>query len=174
MPSTDKLIISPILVGRSREIAVVEKSLRAVEQGVGQVVLLSGEAGVGKSRHAAEICRHALAQEFILLEGHCFERDLVYPYAPLIDALLAFVALQPVGVVAEAFGALGAEMVKLAPELALLVSILHIPQPDSFICAAAGNNAAIGTEAAREVRRLDDPVEWPDARHSAHFRKGPI
>lgn len=122
MASVDRLIISPILVGREREVAILEISLRAVQQGVGQVVLLSGEAGIGKSRLVAEMHRRALTQNFIILEGRCFERDLDYPYAPLIDALRAFLAPPSVTAVAEEFGVLGAELVKLVPEL-----VLHIP-----------------------------------------------
>src|SRR4029453_1330373 len=63
-----------------------------------------------------------------ILQGHCFERDLVFPYAPLIDALRAFLGPQPAASVAELLGALTAELVKLLPELALVMSTLH-PTP---------------------------------------------
>ena len=36
-----------------------------------------------------------MAQGFIILEGYCFERDLLFPYAPMIDALRTFLAPQP-------------------------------------------------------------------------------
>jgi DNA-binding CsgD family transcriptional regulator len=128
MSSADKLIISPVLVGRAREVDTLDTTLRAVQQGAGQVVLLAGEAGVGKSRFVAEIRQRALAERFTILEGHCFERDLGFPYAPLIDALRAFLASQPAGVVAERLGVLGAELVKLLPELALALPNLQ-PSP---------------------------------------------
>jgi hypothetical protein len=63
-----------------------------------------------------------------MLEGHCFERDLHYPYALIIDVLRAFLALQPASVVAEKFGVLGVELVKLVPELVLLIPNLQ-PSP---------------------------------------------
>jgi predicted ATPase/DNA-binding CsgD family transcriptional regulator len=128
MSSADKLIISPVLVGRAREVDMLETALRTAQQGVGQVVLLAGEAGVGKSRFVAEIRQLALTQNFTILEGHCFERDLGFPYAPLIDALRAFLALQPAGLVAEWLGVLGSELVKLLPELSLVVPNLQ-PSP---------------------------------------------
>src|SRR3954451_21955989 len=108
MASKIKSLISSVLVGRGREVALLETILPAVQQGGGQVVLLCGEAGVGKSRLVAKIRQRALAQEFTILEGHCFERDLSFPYAPLIDALRAFLAPQPTTMVAEEFGVLGA------------------------------------------------------------------
>lgn len=41
----DRAIISPVLVGRAREVVLLETVLRTVQQGTGQVVLLAGEAG---------------------------------------------------------------------------------------------------------------------------------
>jgi DNA-binding CsgD family transcriptional regulator len=130
MSSVDKLIISPVLVGRAREVDMLESALRTVQQGVGQVVLLAGEAGMGKSRLVAEIRQRASAAKFTILEGQCFERDLDFPYAPLIDALRAFLAPQPAAVVVEQLGVLAVELVKLLPELALVIPNL---QPTSTL-----------------------------------------
>jgi hypothetical protein len=63
-----------------------------------------------------------------MLEGHYFERDLHYLYAPMINALRAFLAPLPAVVVAEEFGVLGVELVKLVPELVLLIPNLQ-PSP---------------------------------------------
>jgi DNA-binding NarL/FixJ family response regulator len=101
--------------------ALFETALHRAQQGVGQFILLAGEAGVGKSRLLGELRRRAVADGFTILEGHCFEQDLDFPYAPLIDALRAFLASgsphDPAGV--EHLGVLAMELVKLLPELAL-------------------------------------------------------
>jgi predicted ATPase len=55
MPFENKLIPSPILVGRTKELEIWDAALRTVQEGRGQVVLVAGEAGVGKSRLVAEI-----------------------------------------------------------------------------------------------------------------------
>ena len=47
-------ISSPIMIGREREVAALHALIDQVRQGQGQVLLLSGEAGIGKSRLAAE------------------------------------------------------------------------------------------------------------------------
>jgi DNA-binding CsgD family transcriptional regulator len=125
MRYTSRSIISPVLIGRVREMEALEMALRAARQGAGQIVLLAGEAGVGKSRLVAEIRQRAAGESFTILEGCCFERDLLFPYAPLVDALRAFLAAgSPQGAtvaIVDLLGALAAELVKLLPELALVL-----------------------------------------------------
>ena len=107
---------------------ILATTLRTVWQGQGQVVLLAGEAGVGKSRLVAEIRQRALELHCTILQGYCFERDHVFPYAPLIDALRAYLGPQPDDGVAELLGVLAAELVKLLPELVLAIPNLQ-PTP---------------------------------------------
>ncbi len=97
----DKPIISPVLVGRRREVALLEAALRTVQQGTGQVLLLAGEAGVGKSRLAVELRRQAVQNHWTILAGHCFESDTLFPYAPIVDALRALIGPLPTAGVAE-------------------------------------------------------------------------
>jgi len=125
----DRAIVSPVLVGRSREVETLEAVLRAVGQGSGQVVLLAGEAGVGKSRLVAELRRQAAQEQWTILTGNCFERDVFFPYAPIIDALRGFLGPRSGAVVADLLGVLAAELVKLLPELALVISNLQPTPP---------------------------------------------
>ncbi|HMN29980.1 MAG TPA: AAA family ATPase, partial [Caldilineaceae bacterium] len=129
MVPIDRPIISPVLVGRTREVDVLETVLRTVRQGQGQIVLLAGEAGVGKSRLVAELRQRAVLDHWTILAGHCFERDVVFPYAPLIDALRAFIWPHPAAVVADLLGVLAAELVKLLPELAPAIPNLRPTAP---------------------------------------------
>jgi predicted ATPase len=80
-------IRSPVLIGREREIATLSALVDQVKQGHGQMLLLSGEAGVGKSRLLAEGKRQASEQGFLVLQGSCFPTDRSSPYAPLLDLL---------------------------------------------------------------------------------------
>jgi DNA-binding CsgD family transcriptional regulator/Tfp pilus assembly protein PilF len=80
-------IRSPILIGREKEVATLSALLDQVKQGRGQVILLSGEAGLGKSRLAAEGKQQASSQGFLVLQGICFPTDRSSPYAPLLDLL---------------------------------------------------------------------------------------
>ena len=128
LDSLDRAIISPVLVGRTRDVARLAEAARTVQQGTGLVVLLAGEAGVGKSRLAAELRRQVAQNQWTILTGHCFERDLLFPYAPIVDALRAYLGPLPGAVVADRCGLAAAELVKLLPELALTITGLH-PTP---------------------------------------------
>ena len=51
------------------------------------VALVSGDAGVGKTRLVTEVTRRAAAEGFTVLSGHCAELGESVPYLPLADAL---------------------------------------------------------------------------------------
>jgi DNA-binding CsgD family transcriptional regulator len=83
----NKPVICPVLIGRQLELTTLHALIDQARKGQGQMVLLSGEAGIGKSRLAAEVKTHASAQGFLLLQGNCFPTDRSSPYAPLLDLL---------------------------------------------------------------------------------------
>jgi predicted ATPase len=85
--SIDIPIICPIVIGRSAELTALHFLLERTKSGKGQVVLLSGEAGIGKSRLVAEAKTYATSHGFLLLEGQCFPTDRSCPYAPLLEVL---------------------------------------------------------------------------------------
>jgi class 3 adenylate cyclase/tetratricopeptide (TPR) repeat protein len=76
--------LSP-LVGRARELALLESKFELARQGAGQVVFISGEAGIGKSRLTLEL-RRRLA-DVGWLEGHCASYLRNSPYLPFVDVL---------------------------------------------------------------------------------------
>jgi DNA-binding CsgD family transcriptional regulator/tetratricopeptide (TPR) repeat protein len=79
---------SEVLIGRARELDELERALDAARAGTGATVVLSGEAGIGKTRLASELARRARATGFMVLLGRSL--DLVgteLPYQPLLDAL---------------------------------------------------------------------------------------
>jgi class 3 adenylate cyclase/tetratricopeptide (TPR) repeat protein len=74
-------------VGREQELAMLLAYLEHAQRGQGQVVFVSGEAGIGKSRLLLEL-RGAVAREGAAwLEGHCVSYGRNMPYLPLIDAV---------------------------------------------------------------------------------------
>jgi DNA-binding CsgD family transcriptional regulator len=115
----DKPIVSPILAGRGPELETLKHALTNAQQGTGQCFILVGEAGIGKSRMLAELRGYGQTKGFLVLQGDCFESDLTFPYAPLIDGLRLFFASRSPGEVAEMLDPLAPELVKLLPELAL-------------------------------------------------------
>lgn len=77
---------SPVMVGRERELARLEAALLTAARGETRVAVISGEAGVGKSRLAAEAIRRAGSLAMPALKGECAESHLSLPYLPLVEA----------------------------------------------------------------------------------------
>jgi serine/threonine protein kinase/tetratricopeptide (TPR) repeat protein len=59
------------LSGRSTLVEELSDCLGSVAGGAGRVIFLGGEAGVGKTRVAAELVRQARPEGFRILTGHC-------------------------------------------------------------------------------------------------------
>jgi hypothetical protein len=64
----------PLLVGRSRERDLTRPQLGAALAGQDGLVILSGEAGIGKTALAEDACREASAAGALVLVGRCYDR----------------------------------------------------------------------------------------------------
>ncbi len=73
------------LAGRDKELALLREKLAAAKAGKGGLVLIGGEAGIGKTTLAEAALREAAEQGFAVLEGHCFDLAETPPYGPWID-----------------------------------------------------------------------------------------
>lgn len=56
-----------VLVGREKELAILKELVKASAQGRGRFLLISGEAGIGKTRLSSELLRMASLSSFIVL-----------------------------------------------------------------------------------------------------------
>ncbi|HLZ71591.1 MAG TPA: AAA family ATPase [Dehalococcoidia bacterium] len=116
------------LVGRIRELSVLRARLAAACNGTGGGLLLSGEAGIGKSRLVTEAADEAVAHGFHTLTGNCFTHDRSLPYAPLLDLLRGVCTGLGPDDLAQLLGPTAPELVALMPELtARLPGVAPLP-----------------------------------------------
>jgi len=78
-------VSSPILVGRDRELAALLAAIKG-----GGVVVVAGDAGIGKTRLIDETARRLPAAGYLVAVGGCVQLgEVSVPYAPLTEALAA-------------------------------------------------------------------------------------
>src|SRR5690348_9146076 len=61
------------LVGRDRERALLREQFAAARAGRGGLVLIGGEAGIGKTTLVDSFCREAADQGALVLVGRCYD-----------------------------------------------------------------------------------------------------
>lgn len=74
-------------IGRQREIEVLRDSFAKSKQGLGQVVTIVGDAGIGKSRLLYEFSKLLDKENALYLEGRCISYGKSISYLPVIDII---------------------------------------------------------------------------------------
>jgi DNA-binding CsgD family transcriptional regulator len=116
--TVEQSVTCPILVGRDGPLAAARDALGQARAGRGSVLLISGDAGIGKSRLLRAMIDESRNADFVVLRGSCFEADRTHPYAPLLDLVRVLVATNSAPLAAHYFGGAVQELVTLFPELA--------------------------------------------------------
>jgi predicted ATPase len=111
-------VVSPTLVGRIEELDVLEAALGRAMNSEPAVVLVGGEAGVGKTRLVAELTAHRAIDGTRVLTGGCVPvGDGALPYAPIVEALRPLPAELGADAVRELAGPSWPELARLLPGL---------------------------------------------------------
>lgn len=108
---------SPKLVGRERELALFRRGLDEVADGAGDLFVVVGEAGLGKSRLCEEFTREAVDRGLAVLHGRCWEAVDAPAYWPWIQVLRQFTEGMPEDELRIAARSIPDELRRLVPAL---------------------------------------------------------
>jgi adenylate cyclase len=123
------------MIGREYELALVEAKLSLATQGHGQIVGITAEAGMGKSRLLAEVIRLARRRSFTGYGGACQSDGVSTPYLVWRPIASALFDLDPAAPLRKQVRTLAGALEDLAPArvdaLPLLGTLLGLPLPDN-------------------------------------------
>ena len=107
------------LIGRADELELARGMLRRAQDGSPGVLLVGGEAGVGRSRLTAAIAAEATAMGVRNATGTCVRMDAgALTYAAIVTALRSLAAGVDPGDLARSLGAYRHQVARLLPEIA--------------------------------------------------------
>jgi DNA-binding response OmpR family regulator/class 3 adenylate cyclase/tetratricopeptide (TPR) repeat protein len=167
------------LAGRSEELAMLCACWRRAKGGAGQVVVLRGEPGIGKSRLVFELERSIAAQQHIRLAcfGSPYHTDSpLFPVLRHLERAAAFAAhdepREKLAKLAALLGRSDAEASHALPLLAVQFSLPHAdaprllalsPQRRKELTLAALNDAVARLAAKEPVLMVWEDVQWLDS-----------
>nr|WP_246301452.1 AAA family ATPase [Microbacterium immunditiarum] len=140
------------MVGRERELEQLAGVISAAATGRGGLVLLAGEAGVGKTR----LAEAATAGGGLATLRAVADQRSSSPYAPIAAVLREYLRREPGGL--ELDGPLAGTLGAIVPELGPAISAAD---RETLVEAVRGALAAIATRSATVI--LLDDLQWADA-----------
>ena len=105
------------IVGRARELDVFRAAFERMLAGRSQLVLISGEPGIGKTRCAEALAEMAEDKGALVLWGRCHEEAGAPPYWPWVQILRAYIDATSLDEVRLDMGPAARDIAALVPEL---------------------------------------------------------
>ena len=156
------------LIGRAGELAQLEEewALACREARSGRLVLLAGDAGIGKTTLTADVARRVHDEGAIVLAGRS-PRETVVPYQPILEALRYWALNAPVSELRATAHEYGSELARLIPELRRRAPDLPPPpadEPETERYRLFEAVVGLMTELSRSapVLLVLDDLQWAD------------
>jgi predicted ATPase len=105
-------------VGRELELSQLHEAFEAATRGVGGLVMLAGEPGIGKTALCEQVASFVEAQGGLPLVGHCYpEGSAGVPYQPFVEAFEAFARQREARALRAELGSSAGEVARMVPAL---------------------------------------------------------
>ena len=142
------------LVGRDQEASVLLERWGHVKEGDGQVILLSGEAGMGKSRLVQLMKERLAAEPHFLAECRCsphYQNTALYPVTDYLERLMRFSREDtPEEKLSKLEATVGQYFPRLPDITPLLAALLSVPLDDRYPSLDLSPNPPKDTDGRRE------------------------
>lgn len=106
-----------VFIGRERELDVFAAALAQARAGHGQLLLLAGEPGIGKTRLAGECAARAQTKGLRVLWGRAWEGDGAPAFWPWIQIVRAYLREADASTLRDDLGRAGREIARVMPEV---------------------------------------------------------
>lgn len=157
---TPVVFLERLFRGRNKEHQVLADRYALAVAGQPQVVILRGEAGIGKTRLATEFLNWAHAEGATVLYGRAFESSSRTSYQPLIEAIRPVLGGE--GRIAEWTGeAWLAPLSQLLPELEEYALFPKIENEQSYLLEALVRLTLAVPKQSPLIMFIDD-LQWAD------------
>jgi class 3 adenylate cyclase len=121
-------VLCEALVGRQAEISLLEDALLAAIRGDGGVVIVGGEAGMGKTRLVTDLAARARRRGCGVVSGACSEAELSLPYLPFLEAIGNHLAKEDMIGLRDRLGSAADELAQLFPQMGRPTAGTDAPQ----------------------------------------------
>ena len=125
-------------VGRQREMGKLKAVLEDALSGQGQLLMLVGEPGIGKTRTAQELAAYAETRGAQILWGWCYEEEGAPPFWPWLQPIRSYIQQRDPEQLQSEMGPGAAESLKSSPksEINCLAWSHHLPCHQSKLASA--------------------------------------
>jgi predicted ATPase/signal transduction histidine kinase len=176
--SVDRFHLPQKLYGREAEVATLLTAFERVSQGTGELMLVSGSAGIGKSALAREVYKSITRQRGYFIAGKFEQFHKNIPYAPLTQAfrsLMRQLLTESAAQIAvwrekllSALGPNGRVIIDIVPEVALIIGPqLPVPalppvEAQNRLHLVFQNFAWVFAQADHPLVLFLDDLQWAD------------
>jgi class 3 adenylate cyclase len=152
-------------VGREDALEALRGRLDAARGGSAQIVVVTGEPGIGKTRLMHEFARASHGDGATVLAGRCYEEGLA-PYQPFLEALTQYLATATDDELQRGLGPRAGELIRLMPELGDrlpgLAPVAGDPEGERYRLFDAVATVLAAAAADAPVLLLLDDLHWAD------------
>jgi len=164
-------------VDRRQELGLLLRRFEGATEGIGEVVAISGEPGIGKSRLLFELRRRIPSDQGRWVEGHCYSFAAVTPYFPMFQLIRDLCGLEEIDTSETVIAKLeavadraGVARGDLVPALAALLGMKGDADDEAAVAPeimksqvfAAARALVIGLSRERPLVVLVEDLQWMD------------